>query len=141
MELKKGMWVITNDRMKIGQIKDFCTCEMCEKRGFYEPIITNQIYITDYDKSRGFHGYKFYENLIDLVEYLDLLEIESPVKLYGKNKEVSLFNPVRCDGFTEFEDGTHCIILDLDYLVDVKDLKIKSVLTKEQFNNNKYEVK
>lgn len=30
MELKVGMWVITNDRMEIGKIKDFCTCEMCE---------------------------------------------------------------------------------------------------------------
>ena len=80
-------------------------------------------------------------NLIDLIEYMDLLEIDNPVKLYGENREVSLFNPVRVDGFTEFEDGTHCIILNLDYLVDVKDLKIKSVLTKEQFNNDKYEVR
>ena len=51
MELKVGMWVITNDRMEIGKIKDFCTCEMCEERGFYEPIIDNpNIFITNYDK-------------------------------------------------------------------------------------------
>lgn len=79
-------------------------------------------------------------NLIDLIEYMDLLEIEGSIKIYGENKTVALFNPVRCDGFTEFEDGTHCIILNLDYLVDVKDLKIKSVLTKEQFNACKYVV-
>lgn len=79
-------------------------------------------------------------NLIELVEYMDLLEIENPVKLYGEDRKISLFNPVRCDGFTEFENGTHCIILNLDYLVDVKDLKIKSVLTKEQFNACKYVV-
>lgn len=79
-------------------------------------------------------------NIIDLIEYMDLLEIENPIKLYGENKTIALFNPVRCDGFTEFEDGTHCIILNLDYLVDVKDLKIKSVLTKEQFNSMKYVV-
>ena len=79
-------------------------------------------------------------NLIDLVEYMDLLEIENPIKLYGKEEKVSLFNPVRCDGFTEFKDGTHCIILNLDYLVNVKDLKIKSTLTKEQFNACKYVV-
>lgn len=79
-------------------------------------------------------------NIIDLIEYMDLLEIENPIKLYGENKTIALFNPVRCDGFTEFEDGTHCIILNLDYLVDVKDLKIKSVLTKEQFNAWKYVV-
>ena len=80
-------------------------------------------------------------NLIDLIEYMDLLEIEKSIKLYGENKTVALFNPVRCDGFTEFEDGTHCIILNLDYLVDVKDLKIKSVLTKEQFDSMKYVIK
>ena len=34
MELKVGMYVITNDRMKIGKIKGFCTCEMCEKKRF-----------------------------------------------------------------------------------------------------------
>ena len=79
-------------------------------------------------------------NIIDLIEYMDLLEIEGSIKIYGENKTVALFNPVRCDGFTEFEDGTHCIILNLDYLVDVKDLKIKSVLTKEQFDACKYVV-
>ena len=77
--------------------------------------------------------------IIDLVEHMDLIEIENPIKLYDKN-EVSLFNPVRCDGFTEFEDGTLCIILNADYLVNIKDLKIKSVLTREQFNNEKYVV-
>ena len=78
--------------------------------------------------------------MIDLVEHMDLIEIKNPIKLYDKNIEVSLFNPVRCDGFTIFEDGTHCIILNMDYWVDVKDLKIKSVLTREQFNNEKYVV-
>ena len=79
-------------------------------------------------------------NLIDLVQYMDLLEIENPIKLYGSNKEISLFNPVKCDGFTEYDDGTHCIILNLDYIVDVKDLKIKKILTHEQFENNCYKV-
>lgn len=76
MELKEGMYVMTNDRMKIGQIKGFCTCEMCEKRGFYEPIIDGDIIITDYDKSQGFHGYKFYDNLIDLIEVGDYVNDE-----------------------------------------------------------------
>ena len=68
MELKKGMWVITNDRMEIGQIKDFCTCKMCEERGFYEPIIDNpNIFITNYDKECKFHGYKFYDSIIELI--------------------------------------------------------------------------
>ena len=84
---------------------------------------------------------KYSFNLIDLVEYLDLLVIENPIKLYGKEGvEVSLFNPVRCDGFTEFEDGTHCIILNLDYLVDVKDLKIKKIITHEALDSYFYTV-
>ena len=79
-------------------------------------------------------------NITDLIEYMDLLEVHNPIKLYGKDAEISFFNPVRCDGFTTFEDGTHCIILDLDYFVDVKDLKIKSVLTHESFENNCYKI-
>ena len=79
-------------------------------------------------------------NIIDLIEYMDLLEVQNPIKLYGKDTEISFFNPVRCDGFTTFEDGTHCIILDLDYFVDVKDLKIKSILTHESFESNCYEI-
>ena len=86
------------------------------------------------------HNLKSNKNIIDLVQYMDLLEIENPIKLYGSNKEISLFNPVRCDGFTEFDDGTHCIILNIDYIVDVKDLKIKKILTHEQFENNCYKV-
>ena len=88
----------------------------------------------------GEEKYQVYDNIIDLIEYMDLLEIQNPIKLYGKDTEISFFNPVRCDGFTTFEDGPHCIILDLDYLVDVKDLKIKSILTHESFENNCYKV-
>lgn len=80
------------------------------------------------------------KDLMDLVEYMDLLEIENPIKVYGKDEKISLFNPVRCDGFTTFEDGTRCIILNLNYLVDIKDLKIKSILTSEQFYIEKYKV-
>ena len=79
-------------------------------------------------------------NILDLIEYMDLLEIENPIKLYEKDVKVSLFNPVRCDGFTEFEDGTKCIILDMNYLVEVKNLKIKRILTHEQFENNCYKI-
>lgn len=84
---------------------------------------------------------KVSNNIIDLIEYMDLLNIENPIKLYDKEIEVSLFNPVRCDGFTTYEDGTTCIILNLDYFVDVKTLKIKSVLTHEQCKVNEYVVK
>lgn len=54
MEINVGDYVISKDRLKIGQVKDFCKCEMCKDRGFYEPIITNNIYITNYDKDNNF---------------------------------------------------------------------------------------
>ena len=79
-------------------------------------------------------------NIIDLVQYMDLLEIENKVKLYDENREVYLFNPVRCDGFTEYANNVHCIILNTDYIVNIKDLKIKSILTYEQIENMKYKI-
>lgn len=109
MELRKGMYVMTNDRMKIGQIKGFCTCAMCEERGFYEPIIDGDICITDYDKSQSFHGYKFYDNPIDLIEVGD----------YVNGEYVDLFS--------------------LDYYKNHSE-RIKTIVTKEQFNSVKYEV-
>lgn len=122
MELRKGMYVMTNDRMKIGQIKGFCTCEMCEKRGFYEPIIDGDIIITDYDKYRGFHGYKFYDNPIDLIEVGD----------YVNGKEVL--------NISEFKDGSRYIEFDEGrYLC--KNYQIESIVTKEMFDSVKYEVK
>ncbi len=127
MELKVGMYVITNDRMKIGKIKGFCTCEMCEKRGFYEPIIDGDIIITDYDKSRGFHGYKFYDNPIDLIELGDYVNgylVTGFNYQYSSNKKV-VFSNVRLDG--------------TGIKIPAKD--IKSIVTKEQFESMKYEVK
>ena len=126
MELKVGMYVITNDRMKIGKIKGFCTCEMCEKRGFYEPIIDGDIIITDYDKSQEFHGYKFYDNPIDLIEIGDYVNgylVTGFDYQYSSNKKV-VFSNVRLDG--------------TGIKIPAKD--IKSIITKEQFNSVKYEV-
>lgn len=126
MELKKGMWVITNDRMELGQIKDFCTCEMCEKRGFYEPIIgsNSHMYITDYDKSQGFHGYKFYDNLIDLIEVGD----------YVNGEKVTSAEPV-----DEKDTDRYLGFGNYDYYIHTSE-DIKSVVTKEQFNACKYVV-
>ena len=115
MELKKGMYVMTNDRMKIGKIKDFCTCEMCEKREFYEPVIDTDICITDYDKSRGFHGYKFYANLIDLIEVGD----------YVNGKEVTYVYP-------------NLIKVDSTDIWEIHSRDIKSIVTKEQFESMEY---
>ena len=126
MELKKGMWVITNDRMELGQIKDFCTCEMCEKRGFYEPIIgsNSHMYITDYDKSQGFHGYKFYDNLIDLIEVGD----------YVNGEKVTSAEPV-----DEKDTDRYLGFGNYDYYIHTSE-DIKNIVTKEQFNSMKYVV-
>lgn len=125
MELKEGMYVMTNDRMKIGQIKGFCTCAMCEERGFYEPIIDGDIIITDYDKSQGFHGYKFYDNPIDLIEAGD----------YVNGKRVYNISIV---------DGLKYLDVEVkDYLSDTPFInadQIMSIVTKEQFDSMKYEV-
>lgn len=117
MELKVGMYVMTNDRMQIGKIKGFCTCEMCEKRGFYEPIIDGDIIITDYDKSQGFHGYKFYDNPIDLIEIGD----------YINGYKVTYVYP-------------NLIKVDSTDIWEIHSRDIKSIVTKEQFNSVKYEV-
>ena len=123
MKLKVGMWVITNDRMKVGQIKDFCTCEKCEKRGFYEPITTNHIYITDYDKAQGFHGYKFYENVLELVQpgdYVNGVLVES---IYERTDEHLLFHT-----------------FDEEFMFEITKDNIEDIVTKEQFNSMKYVV-
>ena len=129
MELRKGMYVITNDRMEIGKIKDFCTCEMCEKRGFYEPIIDNSnIFMTIYDKEGGFHGYKFYDELIDLIrpgDYVNGLRINSITEV-DKNNDVRLVWHLNTYG---------------DDDISFSNEEIKSIVTKEQFESVKYEVK
>ena len=129
MELKKGMWVITNDRMEIGQIKDFCTCKRCEERGFYEPIIDNpNIFITNYDKECKFHGYKFYDNIIDLIEVGDYVNGNKVIRIetssYPEDKNVKI---IVCCGNDDY------------YFYYNED--IKSVVTKEMFDSIKYEVK
>lgn len=133
MELKVGMYVITNDRMKIGKIKGFCTCEMCEKRGFYEPIIDGDIIITDYDKSRGFHGYKFYDNLIDLIEIGDYV---NGMEVIAKDSDNRLYVPEDLGQPYDREFSNGCF----EYTLLDKNFEIKSVVTKELFDSVKYEV-
>lgn len=125
MELKVGMYVMTNDRMKIGKIKGFCTCAMCEERGFYEPIIDGDIIITDYDKSQGFHGYKFYDNLIDLIEVGDYV---NGYRVYSGGEN-------HFDYILTWDE-------ERDYYmkIELPSVDIKSIVTKEQFDSVKYEV-
>lgn len=140
MKISKGMYIRFKDKRGIQYIRKITSVNTEKPERRYAAIYIDK----DANNCNGVSlknivGEPSFD-LIELVEYMDLFEIENPVKLYGEDRKISLFNPVRCDGFTEFEDGTHCIILNLDYLVDIKDLKIKSVLTKEQFNACKYVV-
>ena len=91
-------------------------------------------------ENEDFIAIKSSPDINDLIEYMDLLWVKHPVKLYDSETTIGLFNPVRCDGFTEFEDGTHCIILNLDYLVNVKELRISGIITHEQIEQLKYKI-
>ena len=135
MELKRGMWVITNDRMEIGQIKDFCTCDRCKERGFYEPIIDNpNIFITNYDKECKFHGYKFYDNIIDLIQIGDYV---NGMEVIAKDSDNRLYVPEDLGQPYDREFSNGCF----EYTLLDKNFEIKSVVTKEQFDSIKYEVK
>ena len=55
---KVGDEVITSDG-RTGTITSICDCDLCKKRGFYEPKVemdigVDQIWITDTDKENGF---------------------------------------------------------------------------------------
>ena len=126
--MDRGMYIITNNRMNIGKIKDFCTCKMCEGRGFYEPIIDNlNIFITNYDKEHNFNGYKFYDNIIDLVRAGDYVNGNKVIRIetssYSEDKNVKI---IVCCG-------------DDDYYSYYNE-DIKTILTKEQYENNCYKV-
>ena len=132
-------------RTKRGQIH-----KITDLKGYYEnnKLIEDRQYVHIDNHFSGWDLGQFKEliiksspNIIDLVEYMDLLWLEHPIKLYDSDTTIGLFNPVRCDGFTEFEDGTHCIILNLDYIVDIKDLKIKGIITHEQIESMEYKIK
>lgn len=120
MKLRTGMWVVTNDRLHIGKIKDFCTCDSCKERGFYEPIIDNpNIFITNYDKECKFHGYKFYDNIIDLIQIGDYVN-GLPVIHNAKNNGGNIIIVVNGNAYTELE--------------------IRDIVTKEQFESVKYNI-
>lgn len=124
MELKKGMYVITDDRIEIGKIKDFCTCERCKERGFYEPIIDNpNIFITNYDKECKFHGYKFYDNIIDLIEEGDYANGILVERIWERNNNSIFFNT-----------------MDDEIMFQITNKTIENIVTKEQFESIKYEV-
>ena len=104
---KVGDQVITDDG-RVGIITDFCECENCKKRGFYEPTIkmiigNGSIRITDRDKELGFTS--FYQvggrvfgnvnkqSVIDAIEYkkeeitnneIELINLKSQLNMIKK---------------------------------------------------------
>lgn len=101
-----------------------------------EPFFTNQHKYT-YNEIANYG--KFSHNIIDLIEYMDLLVIENKLKDID-NREIYLFNPVRCDGFTEFEGGKRCMIINMDYIIPIENIKVYQALTHEIFECNSYKV-
>ena len=113
------------------------------ERFSYPGAWVTDTYLEIYDDTKYIYDegiIKSSPQIIDLIEYMDMLYLKKPIKIYGTNKTVKLFNPVRCDGFTTYDDGTHCIILDLDHIVDVNDLEIEAVVTHEQMEAMQYRV-
>ena len=47
---------------------------------------------------------------------------------------------MRCDGFAIFENDKRCMIINMDYIVPVENIKIYKVLTHEQFEFESYKV-
>ncbi len=125
-DLKVGMYVIQKDRLKIGQIIGFCECDRCKERGFYEPIITNNIYITNYDKANNFDDYNFSNNIIDLLIPGD----------YVNSKEITWIISQDICG-DEVLDHQHIFF---DYKEEIHKEDIKTIVTKEQFASMEYKV-
>lgn len=135
MELKEGMYVSTVDRKEIGRITHFCDCEYCKERGYLEPVIDNpNIFITLIDMDNKFHGYKFYDNVLDLIQQGDYVNGYIVLGfVYDDEKS-------RKEGIDEKIGvivGTYWCNCTVTYYID----QIKTVLTKEQFDVMAYEVK
>ena len=132
MELKEGMYVRDNE-YGIGQVTDICTCEQCEGRGFYEPIISysdHTEYVSTYNYMQDYEGRASY-NIIDLIEFGDFITLgENNYPLQVRNVWEHAGNiHIELSNGAKFED-----------LHDNKDFKIYSIVTKEQFESMSYKV-
>ena len=113
MKLEVGMYARIDG--KIGKVIDICTCEQCEARGYYEPIIEYAHGERDYVSVYWKNNLKASHNIIDLIEVGD----------YVNGYEVT-----SKDQFLGF--GNH------DWYM--LDNEIKSIVTKEQFESMSYKV-
>lgn len=135
-KLEEGMYVRFEGMInKILEIEeDYINFDMNWYDHWNDEVSSMRIdrFIKDYEPKAS-------KKIIDLIEYKDLLVIENQVKDIN-NKELYFFNPVRCDGFTTFESNQHCMIINLDYIVPIDNIKIYKILTHEQFEQMSYKV-
>lgn len=132
MELKTGMYVRDNE-YGIGRVTDICACVKCEERGFYEPTISYSNhceYVTSYIRMQDYEG-RASNSMIDILEAGDYVN-GRPVK--------AIAYPMYNETDNGLEGiGNRCVIFGKwDY---IEESEIKTIVTKEQFERMKYEVK
>ena len=137
MELEVGMHTRLNG--KIGKIIDICTCEQCEKRGYYEPTIeyshNERENISVYWKEKLKASY----NIIDLIEERDFVKVRID-GIFINWFMVDLFEDE--DGNQElgigcYEDG---LLNSISEYRPLNTLEVLEVVTKEQFESRSYKV-
>ena len=124
---------------KIGKVIDICTCEQCEKRGYYEPTIEYSHNERDYVSVYWKDNLKASHNIIDLIEVGDLIEHENiGIKQIKDKDKYSQYiwysknhNPSTCD----IEDAISFEAFKSEF--EVGNI---SIVTKEQFESMSYRV-
>lgn len=89
---------------------------------------------------------KHSKNLIDLIEYRDLIKFKNSIKVStikdDKEKEIKFLDAYFCDGFMDYEGNEDTFILyNLDYVINTKNIKnedIDYLLTYEQIVQHCY---
>lgn len=89
---------------------------------------------------------KHSKNIIDLIEYRDLIKFKNPIKVStiknDKEKEIKFLDAYFCDGFMDYEGNKDTFMLyNLDYVINTKNIKnedIDYILTHEQIVQNCY---
>lgn len=123
MELKVGDFVMTVDRLSIGRINNFCKCDMCKERGFYEPIIDNpDMFITNYDKEQKYHGYIISSNILNIIRAGDYVNGEKVSDVLDDGVLTEAITSAGIDGRIIYYDN------------------ISDIVTKEQFDNMRYKI-
>lgn len=138
LELRENMYIRTNEGIRkiLNEFEEGYELDRCLHYCYPEG---HDLYKEDLEDDENKIVTKSSFNIIDLVELMDLLVIENEVKdIEGKKKY--FFNPVRCDGFAIFENDKRCMIINMDYIVPVENIKIYKVLTHEQFEHESYKV-